>query len=156
YGLGQIMLGGAVLSSTLSWVISLVSAVLMLAMTWYGHRQKLGYNWFCYLFPSLLALQILIQGGFVLQLWQLSTYEYSWYSMSALPNAALLMYTLVSQVQLGRQREKRALLDIDQLKQTERERLEHTVTVRTSQLRDALSTQNHLLARISHDLRTPM
>lgn len=101
----------------------------MLVMTWYGHRQRLRYNWFCYLFPSLVALQILIQGGSVLRLWQMSTYEYSWYSMSVLPGAALLLYTLVSQMQLGRQREKRALMDIDQLKQTERERLEHTVAV---------------------------
>lgn len=156
YGLGQVGLGGVWLDNTLSWAVSGVSALLMLLVTWYGHHLRLGYNWFCYLFPSLLALQIIIQGGFVLQLWQMSTYEYSWYSMSALPNALLLMYTLISQVQWGRQREKRALLDIDQLKQTERERLEHTVTVRTSQLRDALSAQNHLLARISHDLRTPM
>ncbi|WP_185265919.1 hybrid sensor histidine kinase/response regulator [Halopseudomonas xiamenensis] len=156
YGLGQIVLGGVLLDNTLSWAVSGVSAVLMLVMTWYGHRQRLRYNWFCYLFPSLVALQILIQGGSVLRLWQMSTYEYSWYSMSVLPNSVLLLYTLVSQVQLGRQREKRALLDIDQLKQTERERLEHTVAVRTSQLRDALSAQNHLLARISHDLRSPM
>lgn len=156
YGLARIGLGGVWQDNTLSWAVSGVSALLMLVVTWYGHRQRLGYNWFCYLFPSLLALQIGIQGGFVLQLWQMSTYEYSWYSMSVLPNSILLLYTLVSQMQLGRQREQRALLDIDQLKQTERERLEHTVTVRTSQLRDALSAQNHLLARISHDLRTPM
>ena len=156
YGLGQVGLGGVWLDNTLSWAVSGVSALLMLLVTWYGHHLRLGYNWFCYLFPSLLALQIIIQGGFVLQLWQMSTYEYSWYSMSVLPNALLLMYTLISQVQWGRQREKRALLDIDQLKQTERERLEHTVTVRTSQLRDALSAQSHLLARISHDLRSPL
>ena len=156
YGLGQVGLGGVWLDNTLSWAVSGVSALLMLVVTWYGHHRRLGYNWFCYLFPSLLVLQIGIQGGFALQLWQMSTYEYSWYSMSVLPNSLLLLYTLVSQMQLGRQREQRALLDIDQLKQTERERLEHTVTVRTSQLRDALSAQNHLLARISHDLRTPM
>lgn len=156
YGLGQVALGGVMLNSILNWTISVVSALFMLAMVWFGHRQKLRYTWFCYLFPCLLALQILIQSGFTMQLWQLSTYEYSWYSMSTLPNAALLMYTLVSQVQLGRSREKQALMDIDQLKQTERERLEHTVAVRTSQLRDALSAQNQLLARISHDLRAPM
>lgn len=156
YGLGQMALGGVWLGNTLSWSVSAVSAFLMLGMTWYGHRQRLGYTWFCYLFPSLLALQILIQGGFVLKLWEMSTSDYSWYSMSVLPGAALLLYTLVNQVQRGHQREKRALLDIDQLKQTERERLEHTVTVRTSQLRDALSAQSHLLARISHDLRSPM
>lgn len=156
YGLGQVALGGVMLNSTLDWTVSATSALFMLAMVWFGHRQKLDYNWFCYLFPCFLALQILIHSGFTLQLWQLSTYEYSWYSMSALPNAVLLTYTLVSQVQLGRIREKQALMDIDQLKQTERERLEHTVAVRTSQLRDALSAQNQLLARISHDLRAPM
>lgn len=156
YGVGQILLGGVLLSNTLSWSISGVSALLMLLMTWAGHRQRLRYDWFCYLFPLLLATQMLIQTGFVFKLWPLSTYEYSWYSVSTLPGAALLLYTLVSQVQLGRRREKRALLDLDELKQTERERLEHTVAVRTSQLRDALSAQNHLLARISHDLRSPM
>lgn len=156
YGLAQVLLGGIFLNTTLSWAISGVSALLMLGMTWIGHRQRLGYNWFCYLFPSLLALQMLIQTGFVFKLWQLSTYEYSWYSMSALPGALLLVYTLVSQVQLGRAREKQAMLDIDQLKQTEREQLEHRVAMRTSQLRNALAAQNHLLARISHDLRTPM
>ncbi|MFA5679631.1 MAG: 7TM-DISM domain-containing protein [Pseudomonas sp.] len=156
YGLGQILLGGVLLNNVLSWSISGVSALLMLLVTWAGHRRRLRYNWFCYLFPSVLALQMLIQTGFVFKLWSLSTYEYSWYSMSTLPAAAFLLYTLVSQVQLGRHREKRALRDIDLLKQTERERLEHTVAVRTSQLNDAISAQSHLLARISHDLRTPM
>jgi signal transduction histidine kinase/CheY-like chemotaxis protein len=156
YGLGQILLGGVLLNNVLSWSISGVSALLMLLVTWAGHRRRLRYNWFCYLFPSVLALQMLIQTGFVFKLWSLSTYEYSWYSMSTLPGAAFLLYTLVSQVQLGRRREKRALRDIDLLKQTERERLEHTVAVRTGQLNDALSAQSHLLARISHDLRTPM
>lgn len=154
-GLAQIALG-VVLSNTVSWAISGVSALLMLAMMWLGYRHRLPYNWFCYLLPSLLAFQALVQGGFILKWWELSPYEYSWYSISTLPGAFLLVYTLVSEVRKGRTREKRALLDIDQLKQTERERLEHTVAVRTSQLRNALSAQNHLLARISHDLRTPI
>jgi len=156
YGLAQILWDGGVLSNMLSWAISGVSALIMLTMAWVGYRHRLPYNWFCYLLPVLLAVQVLIQAGFVLKWWELSPYEYSWYSISALPGALLLVYTLVSQVRVGRTREQQALLDIDQLKQTEKERLEHTVAVRTSQLRDALSAQNHLLARISHDLRTPM
>lgn len=154
-GLAQILLG-VVLSNTVSWAMSLVSVLLILATAWLGYRHRLPYNWFCYLLPSLIAFQELLQGGFILKWWALSPYEYSWYSISTLPGAFLLVYTLVSEVQKGRTREKRALLDIDQLKQTETERLEHTVAVRTSQLRNAISAQNHLLARISHDLRTPI
>lgn len=96
YGLGQILLGGVLLNNVLSWSISGVSALLMLLVTWIGHRQRLRYNWFCYLFSSVLALQMLIQTGFVFKLWSLSIYEYSWYSMSTLPGAAFLLYTLVS------------------------------------------------------------
>lgn len=156
YGLAQIIGGPGLSSYAVSMAMETTTALLMLMVTWLGYRQRLPYNWFCYLLPTLIALQALLQLGFTLQLWELSPFEYSWYSISTLPGAALLVYTLVSQVRAGRTRERRALLDIDQLKQTERERLEHTVAVRTSQLRDALSAQNHLLARISHDLRTPI
>jgi signal transduction histidine kinase/ActR/RegA family two-component response regulator len=121
-----------------------------------GHRQRLPYTWFSYLIPSLMLLQALLYYVFHLGLATRSPLEYSWLSISLLPGAALLSYTLVSEVGRTRRREKQALADLDQLKQAEHERLESTVAARTGQLRESLRAQSLLLARISHDLRAPM
>lgn len=87
---------------------------------------------------------------------QLSPTAYSWLFISVLPATLLLGYTFVSQIVLVRQREQSALADVEQLKRVEHEIFEQRVEMRTQQLRNALSNQNLLLARISHDLRSPL
>ncbi|WP_271196078.1 hybrid sensor histidine kinase/response regulator [Azotobacter vinelandii] len=138
-------------------MLAVVAALLGIAgATLVGHRQKLPYDWFCYLVPGLILLQALLIYAFLFGLASRPPAEYSWLSLSTLYGGALLCYTLVSQTARSRGREQRVLDDIEQLKRAEQERLEHAVEVRTAQLRDSLRGQNLLLARISHDLRSPL
>ncbi|QLF91696.1 response regulator [Pseudomonas sp. ABC1] len=143
--LAHVRLGVAVVVYLVLWIAVFI-----------GFRMRLGYDWFCYLLPSLLTLQFLLV--FVhRQGWStFPPFEYSFHSFSTLPGAVLLLYTLVSQVAFGRRREKQALADIEQLKQAEQERLEHSIAERTAQLGEALRNQQLLMARIGHDLRTPL
>lgn len=136
--------------------VRLFCALVLLAVLAIGLRRGLRYDWFAYLVTSLVIIQSFAFLAFHKGLFPVSPYEYSWFSVSTLPGAALLTYTLVSQIALSRRREKQALEDIEQLKQTEQERLTHQVESRTAQLRESLSAQGFLLARISHDLRAPM
>lgn len=75
---------------------------------------------------------------------------------SALFLAFLLICTLISGVVHARQRERKALDELTFLQQAENERLESQVQLRTRQLSDSLQARSALLARISHDLRTPL
>lgn len=147
---------GALLAETFGDGVRLLLALVLVTVLIIGVRQGLRYDWFAYLVTSLVIIQSLAFLAFHRGLFPVSPYEYSWYSVSTLPGAALLTYTLVSQIALSRRREKQALADIEQLKQTEQERLSHQVESRTAQLRESLSAQGLLLARISHDLRAPM
>ncbi|MBD9415057.1 response regulator [Pseudomonas sp. PDM16] len=75
---------------------------------------------------------------------------------SALIIAFLLISTLNFAIAHTRRRERRALAEIAYLQQAEHERLESQVQLRTQQLRDSLQSRSALLARISHDMRTPL
>ncbi|WP_131189962.1 hybrid sensor histidine kinase/response regulator [Stutzerimonas kirkiae] len=136
--------------------LSVVGQVVLWSAVFIGYRRRLGYDWFCYLVPSLLTLQLSLVLVHRLGWSPFSPFEYSFFSLSTLPGAVLLLYTLVSQVALGRRREKQALADIEQIKQAEQERLEHSIAERTAQLGEALRNQQLLMARIGHDLRTPL
>lgn len=68
----------------------------------------------------------------------------------------LVILTLVSSVAQSRRNEKDGLNEIAYLKQAEHERLEAKVEQRTEQLRETLKARSLLLARISHDLRSPL
>lgn len=101
---------------------------------------------------ALVVLLLLIYLG----LSAVTPHQNVWQAISVFAVGLLLIYTLVSQIVLGRRREVQALLAIEQLKGVEQETLEQLVERRTQQLRDALQNQNMLLARISHDLRSPL
>lgn len=75
---------------------------------------------------------------------------------SALFIALLLMFTLIRGFVLQRKRELAALIEVTQMQLKEHERLENQVQLRTQQLRDLLHARSTLLARISHDLRSPL
>ena len=121
-----------------------------------GMRRGIRFNPMAWIVVGLFGVQFLIR--YVLTLhqlpWQAQADRYD--LSSILPGVALLVCTLVVEVSRGRARERRALVDLEEQRQTEHQRLENTVTLRTQQLNDSLQARSSLMARISHDLRAPL
>ncbi|AZE46529.1 hypothetical protein C4K04_0834 [Pseudomonas chlororaphis] len=124
-----------------------------LLMAW---RRRLTYNWMAWLVPALLVGQVLMRYFFPQEQlpWQSPQSKNS--LSSTLPGVALLVCTLIMEVARSRNREKHALSTLEQQRQVEHERLESTVALRTSQLHESLAARSALMARISHDLRSPL
>ncbi|WLG69112.1 hybrid sensor histidine kinase/response regulator [Pseudomonas brassicacearum] len=137
--------------------ISLMSFYgVLLATLFMAWRARLNYNWMARLVPALLLGQLLMRLFFPQEQlpWQSPQSKYS--LSSTLAGVALLVCTLIMEVARSRNREKNALSTLDQQRQAEQERLESTVALRTSQLRESLAARSALMARISHDLRSPL
>ncbi len=137
--------------------ISLMSFYgVLLATLFMAWRARLSYNWMAWLVPALLLGQLLMRLFFPQEQlpWQSPQSKYS--LSSTLAGVALLVCTLIMEVARSRNREKNALSTLDQQRQAEQERLESTVALRTSQLRESLAARSALMARISHDLRSPL
>jgi len=137
--------------------LSLLSFYLVLLATLFmAWRKRLRYNWMAWLVPGLLLGQLLMRYFFPQEQlpWQSPQSKHS--LSSTLPGVALLVCTLIMEVSRSRQREKQALSTLDQQRQAEHERLESTVALRTAQLRESLAARSALMARISHDLRSPL
>ncbi|WP_434705031.1 response regulator [Pseudomonas sp. Z1-12] len=124
-----------------------------LFMAW---RRRLAYHWMAWLVPGLLVGQLLMRIFFPQEQlpWQSPESKYS--LSSTLAGVTLLVCTLIMEVARSRHREKHALSTLEQQRQAEHERLESTVALRTSQLRESLAARSALMARISHDLRSPL
>ncbi|WP_460154907.1 hybrid sensor histidine kinase/response regulator [Pseudomonas sp. S1_F04] len=137
--------------------ISLMSFYgVLLATLFMAWRARLSYNWMAWLVPALLLGQLLMRLFFPQEQlpWQSPQSKYS--LSSTLAGVALQVCTLIMEVARSRNREKNALSTLDQQRQAEQERLESTVALRTSQLRESLAARSALMARISHDLRSPL
>ncbi|MCW1246564.1 ATP-binding protein [Pseudomonas sp. SAICEU22] len=135
-------------------LLSFYGALLpTLFMAW---RRRLAYHWMAWLVPGLLLAQLLMRIFFPQEQlpWQSPESKYS--LSSTLPGVVLLVCTLVMEVARSRHRERHALSTLEQQRQAEHERLESTVALRTSQLRESLEARSALMARISHDLRSPL
>ncbi|MGE8496070.1 MAG: ATP-binding protein [Pseudomonas sp.] len=133
-------------------VYALLPATLLAA--WY-HGLRL--RWMAWAVPLLFLLQFVVR--YVLQLNDLVPWQSreAFLSLSStLPGVVLLVCTLITEVTLSRRREKGALSDLETQRQAEHERLESTVERRTRQLRESLRARSSLMARISHDLRSPL
>ncbi|MBA1378217.1 hybrid sensor histidine kinase/response regulator [Pseudomonas brassicacearum] len=130
-----------------------VALVATLFMAW---RARLAYSWMAWLVPALLLGQLLMRMFFPQEQlpWQSPQSKYS--LSSTLAGVVLLVCTLIMEVARSRNREKHALSTLEQQRQAEQERLESTVALRTSQLRESLEARSALMARISHDLRSPL
>ncbi len=139
-----------------SIALRLLATLIIVTAVYTSVQKKLVYNSFSYLMVLVFIVQNLLLLLFLLDVISLSPTEYSWLSTSAVPGALLLSYVLVNQLMLVRQREQLALSDLEQLKRAEQESLEQRVEQRTQQLRNALGNQTLLLARVSHDLRSPL
>ncbi|MET1078356.1 MAG: 7TM-DISM domain-containing protein [Pseudomonas sp.] len=129
---------------------------LVVATLLTGWRRQLRYDWLVWLIAGLLLLQFVVR--YVLQWWQLP-----WQApaqvlsiSSVLPGVLLLVCTLVMEVSRTRVREKRALGELERQQQAEHAKLERLVALRTGQLNDSLRARTSLMARISHDLRSPL
>ncbi|MDO7897423.1 hybrid sensor histidine kinase/response regulator [Pseudomonas citrulli] len=129
---------------------------VLLATLFMAWRRRLSYSWMAWLVPALLLGQLLMRIFFPQEQlpWQSPESKYS--LSSTLPGVALLVCTLIMEVARSRHREKHALATLDQQRQAEHERLESTVALRTVQLRESLAARSALMARISHDLRSPL
>ena len=120
-----------------------------------GWRRRFDYSWLVYLVCGLFTLAGLMRLLAVAGVpWQSADDKLS--LASTLPGLLLLACTLVMEVGRVRSRERRALADLDNQQKAEHERLESTVAMRTRQLRESLRARSLLMARISHDLRSPL
>lgn len=145
------------------WVIVAFVAVLV-----HGHRHQ----FMAWLGMHIMAVQLLSQYVFHLDksvpwapqfppalellgslVWQSS---YTQNLSGTLNGAVWLAATMVLEVLGSRRREQRAQAALDSQRRGEVERLETAVAQRTGQLREALDARRNLLARISHDLRSPL
>ncbi|AHL32335.1 histidine kinase [Pseudomonas brassicacearum] len=137
--------------------ISLLSFYGVLLVTLFmAWRRRLSYSWLAWLVSGLLLAQLLMRMLFPQEQlpWQSPQSKYS--LSSTLPGVMLLVCTLIMEVARSRNREKNALSTLEQQRQAEHERLESTVALRTAQLRESLAARSALMARISHDLRSPL
>lgn len=131
------------------------SYVLVIATLVTGLRHGLKYNWLVWLVCGAFTVQGLAR---LLQLWELpwqSHHEVLSIS-SSLPGVALLVCTLLMEINRTRNGEELALRSLERQQQAEHERLESTVERRTRQLRESMQARSLLMARISHDLRSPL
>ncbi|QBK05786.1 response regulator [Hylemonella gracilis] len=145
------------------WVIVSFVAVLL-----HGRRHQ----FMAWLGMHIMALQLLSQYVFHLDkavpwaqhfppalellsslVWQSSYVQ----NLSGTLNGAVwLAATMVLEVLGSQRREQRAQAALENQRRGELERLESAVAQRTGQLREALDARRNLLARISHDLRSPL
>ena len=136
--------------------LTLLSTLIVVVAAYTGRRQSLAYDGFVYLLVTVFVVQNLLLILFFLDLIALAPTTYAILSISVVPSALVLSYILLNQVMLVRHREQLALSDLEQLKRAEQENLEQRVELRSQQLRHALDNQTMLLARVSHDLRSPL
>lgn len=119
-------------------------------------RRGLELSWMAWAVPLFMLVQFLVR--YVLQLdtlpWQARASMLS--LSSTLPGVAILVCTLITEVVRSRRRERHALTALEHQQKAEQERLESTVAIRTGQLRESLQARSSLMARISHDLRSPL
>lgn len=127
---------------------------LIFATLLVGWRRGLGYDAQVWLIVGLLSLHLLPgQDDWELP-WPgpMSIFSPS----SILPGVLLLACSLLLAVKASRRKERHAVQALAQQKQAEYERLEQRVAQRTEQLHESLRMRSSLLARISHDLRSPL
>ncbi|MEK1941232.1 MAG: ATP-binding protein, partial [Pseudomonas sp.] len=139
------------------WVVRVGIYALLPATLFAAWRQGVRLRWMAYAVPALYTVQFVVR--YVLSLNDVLPGQSrdAFLSLSStLPGVVLLVCTLITEVILTRRRENRALSDLDHQRQAEHERLESTVERRTRQLRESLQARSSLMARISHDLRSPL
>ncbi len=138
------------------WCTRVAAYLLLPATLIAAWRRGLELSWMAWAVPIFMLVQFVVR--YVLQLdtlpWQARASVLS--LSSTLPGVAILVCTLITEVVRSRRRERHALAALENQQREEQERLESTVAIRTGQLRDSLRARSSLMARISHDLRSPL
>src|SRR5699024_2315201 len=139
-------------------VVGLYQGLLWLLALWYGYRWLSGRDrrWFPLFFLGAFCLRSVTTFapllGLDISLWS--------GNLANAPMVAILgvflLGTLLSQMYQERRRQLRANRALIEQRATEAERRERTVARRTRQLERSLLARRQLLARISHDLRSPL
>lgn len=140
------------LFSTLRWGFYLLVPLLCLG-SWMSGRRLNRLSW---LLAGAMVIQALIPLFFEGKplLWSYGKERVD--LASGLLGTVLLFSTLISEFTRSRRDAQRANNELETLRVAEQQRLESTVALRTEQLRNSLKARSALLARISHDLRSPL
>ncbi|MHB0762911.1 hybrid sensor histidine kinase/response regulator [Stutzerimonas sp. NM35] len=158
---GVLLLGGTVfdfvgsrnLFSTLRWGFYMLVPLLCLGVWWHGLRL----SWLGWALTALLVVQGLMPLLFLDG--QPAPWSYGEDQLdlaSGLMGAVLLFFTLISEFTRTRRDARLVSAELEALRAAEQQHLESTVARRTEQLRESLKARSALLARISHDLRSPL
>lgn len=126
---------------------------LTLLVAWY---RGVSLIWMAWAVPLLYLVQFFMR--YVLQadqvIWQS---RQDFFSLSSIvPGVVVLTCTLLTELYRSRKRAKRARRELEDLREAEHGRLEGMVQRRTEQLSESLQARGAMLARITHDLRTPL
>ena len=126
---------------------------LTLLVAWY---RGVSLIWMAWAVPLLYLVQFFMR--YVLQadqvIWQS---RQDFFSLSSIvPGVVMLTCTLLTELYRSRKRAQRACGELEDLRQAEQGRLEGMVQRRTEQLSESLRARGAMLARITHDLRTPL
>lgn len=137
--------------------LSLLFRVLLLAAVFVNWRRNGAASWLYLLLVAYMLLEWLLQ-NFMPSMEMPSVFQDQtrYLSLTVLPGGILLLTLLLGEVWFGRRREQQARQALRQWQFSEQERLEQAVDERTEQLQQSLQARAGMLARISHDLRSPL
>jgi signal transduction histidine kinase/CheY-like chemotaxis protein len=147
--------GRLLTQSALTWGLYGLYVLVAIAL-WAGKRRKIKYNHITWITVFLLAIAFFDGHIFHVNhiLWQ--TRHGALSLASTLPGIFLLVYTLITMIINNRRKQKAAETALDNQIKAEQARLEEMVSQRTLQLKASVDEQTALLARVSHDLRSPL
>ena len=117
-------------------------------------RQK--FSWMAWLIIVLLAIQLMLRALHQPETMPWLTSNDIMGLFPVIPGSALLLLTLFSTVLTNRRQQLKAEHDLAEQQQRDQDKLESLVMLRTAQLNESLQQRNLLLARVSHDLRSPV
>ncbi|HUE92466.1 hybrid sensor histidine kinase/response regulator [Pseudomonas sp.] len=138
------------------WCVRISAYILLPATLFAAWRRGLELSWMAWAVPGLLLVQFVVRYVLQLDALPMQTGARVLSLASTLPGVAILVCTLITEVVRSRRRERHALTALEWQQKAEQERLESTVAIRTGQLRESLRARSSLMARISHDLRSPL
>lgn len=134
---------------------NLARAVLTLALL-VGMWRGVVRSWFPPVLIALLWVQMMLRYTDLLGKGAFYAPDSEMFATTVLPGGILLLIVTLLQIRKAQRRATQARIALDQQRQTERSRLEQQVALRTGELQRALDARSSLLARISHDLRSPL